>query len=283
MKKILIMTLLALFVCTSAAQASSFSSDTFAGFTLHTYQSDDPLGDASFIIESKNKLVILEPQAFQKNIKELDDYVAGLGKPLDTILVSFHAGGLDHFKSTATVTTRAMDGFMKSAAAKGMLAHFAKVFNGAMDTRVVPFGKVIGNDQDLIIDGVTYRFIPTELPGMPGSNVVIGDTVFYQHFAPSASMHASPFQINGKAAINGALADAHKGKSGGYKVFVGAHFPGKGYIEDLDFEIVYLQTLKKAVAGATGPEDVVLAMQKAFPGLKGEDNLKKIAGKMFSK
>ncbi|MDC7217520.1 MAG: hypothetical protein PQJ28_00710, partial [Spirochaetales bacterium] len=86
MKKLIIMPLLCvLLVAASAQAATSFSKNSFKDFTLHTYVSDDPLGDVSFIIESKNKLVILEPQAFNKNLTELNEYAAKLNKPLAAV------------------------------------------------------------------------------------------------------------------------------------------------------------------------------------------------------
>lgn len=59
MKKIVLLTVLLLTVSISFAQAGSkFITDKVGDITLHTYQSGDPLGDVSFIIESANSLFI---------------------------------------------------------------------------------------------------------------------------------------------------------------------------------------------------------------------------------
>lgn len=260
---------------------SGFSVDKFDNFTFHTYQSNDPMGDVSFVIESKNELVILEPQAFKDNVFEFREYVQKLNKPVAKMLISFHPVGLKSYKEGESVITAPMEGFLHSDAAKGMLAHFKEAFKGAMDVEVVPFDSIIPSDSKLEIDGVTYTLYPTSLPGMPGVNVDIDGKVLYQHFAPAANTHASPFQIDSKSAIEGALADAVKAKVNGYELFVGSHFPGKGEIEDLQFQINYLEKMKTAAAESENAEDFVQRMNKVYPEIGGMENLKVIAAKMY--
>ena len=93
MKKFVLIAVTLLFVATSIAQASSkFMTDKLGDVVLHTYQTGDPLGDVSFVIESKNSLVIIEPAPFEANIKKMLSYTDKLNKPVSKILVAFHPG-----------------------------------------------------------------------------------------------------------------------------------------------------------------------------------------------
>ncbi|WP_136806748.1 hypothetical protein [Desulfosediminicola flagellatus] len=284
MKKLCLL-LITLFVVAAPGigmSQSHFSVDTFEDFTLHTYLSNDPLGDVSFIIESEKKLVILEPQGFKPNIDELRGYVKNLGKPVEKILVSFHPAGLKTYKEGETVITKPMEAFLHSDASKGMLAHFKEAFKGQMDVEIIQFDAVISSDSTLEIDAVSYTLFPTSLPGMPGVNIDIDGKVLYQHFAPAENSHPSPFHINSIHAIDGALTDAQKAKENGYVLFVGSHFPGKGKVNDLEFHITYLQTMKIAANEAANGEEFIAKMKKSYPGLDGEKNLEAITGKIFN-
>lgn len=58
----------------------------------------------------------------------------------------------------------------------------------------------------------------------------------------------------------------------------------KGHISDTSlprFLQKYYSTMKKAYKKATGAESFVNAMQKAYPGLDGEDDLKQVAQQLF--
>lgn len=264
-----------------AAMQSTFSTDSFENMTIHTYQSNDPMTDASFIIETEHKLVILEPQAFAANTDEMLNYVKDLNKPVDKVLVAFHSAGLDAYQEGDKVITKPMDDFMHSSAGKGMLAYFKEAFKGQMNVEVVPFDTIISPQSELKIDGVTYTFFPSSLPGVPGSNVDINGKALYQHFAPTAHSHPSPFHITSTEAIEGALADAHKAHGNGYGLFLGSHYPAKGKAVDLEFQIQYLNTIKDIANKSDSKIDFMTQMKASYPDLDGDDNLQGIADNFF--
>ena len=223
---------LTVIICTvaltaSAQPKSNFTTDKFENFTLHTYASFDAMADVSFIVEGKNSLVIIEPQAFEGHVEEFQAYVEKLNKPIDKILVSFHSAGLRAYEHEHKVITKPMAAFNESEAAKGMLAYFDQAFEGKMDTEIVSFDEYIDANSKFQVDGVEYILEPTSLPGMPGVNISIDGKVYYQHFAPAKGFHASKNQINSKAAIDGALTDALKAKDAGYALLLGSHGYGK--------------------------------------------------------
>jgi predicted SnoaL-like aldol condensation-catalyzing enzyme len=264
-----------------AQPKAMFSTDPFDNFTLHTYASFDAMADVSFIVETDNKLVVIEPQAFKGKVGEFTAYTEKLGKPIEKVLVSFHAAGLKAYPDEHKVITKPMAAFMKSDKAKGMLGFFDQAFGGAMDTEIVEFDEQIDANTSFIVDGVEYTLEPTSVPGMPGVNISIDSQVYYQHFAPAKNRHASKNQINSKAAIDGALIDALKAKATGYTLLLGAHGTGKAGAEDLDFQIQYLETLRQVAAQAQTADDFMAAVNKAYPDCAGEEDLNGIAAKLY--
>jgi hypothetical protein len=282
MKQIVTTLLTGLWAATAvAAPQAQFSTDKFDNFTLHTYASFDAMADVSFIVETDSKLVVIEPQAFKGKVEEFTAYTDKLGKPIEKVLVSFHAAGLKAYPDEHKVITKPMAEFMKSDKAKGMLGFFDQAFGGAMDTEIVEFDEQIDANTSFIVDGVTYTLEPTSVPGMPGVNIAIGDQLYYQHFAPAKGFHASKNQINSKAAIDGALNDALKASQAGYTLLLGSHGTGKAGVEDLDFQIGYLKTMKEIAAKADSADDFISQMNAAYPDCKGEEDLKGIAGKLY--
>ncbi|MDZ8117975.1 nuclear transport factor 2 family protein [Pontiella agarivorans] len=267
---------------TFATPKSSFSTDQFENFTLHTYASFDPMADVSFIVESENKLVVIEPQAFKGKVEEFTTYTEQLGKPIEKVLVSFHAAGLKVYEDEHKVITKPMAEFMTSDRAKGMLTFFDKAFGGNMDTEIVEFDEQIDAAANFTVDGVEYRLEPTAVPGMPGVNIAIGGKVYFQHFTPAKGRHASKNWITSKAAIDGALIDTLTAKAGGYSLLLGAHGTGRAGPEDLDWQIRYLKTMKEIASSAQTADDFIGQMNVAYPDCQGEADLEAIAAKLYS-
>ncbi len=279
-------TLLAIAICfistASFAQPQArFSTDTFENFTLHTYASFDAMADVSFIVEGKKSLVIIEPQAFKGKVEEFTAYTEILGKPIEKVLVSFHAAGLRVYEDQHKVITKPMVEFTKSDKANGMLAFFDKAFQGAMDTEIVEFDEYIDATASFTVDDVNYKLEPTSVPGMPGVNIAIDGQVYYQHFAPAKSRHASKNQISSKTAIDGALIDALKAKAAGYTLLLGSHGFGKAGAADLEFQIDYLETMRQVASKAVTAKGFIAQMNTAYPDCQGEEDLKGIAGRLY--
>ncbi len=264
-----------------AQPETGFSVDKFDNFSLHTYASFDAMADVSFIVEGPKSLVVIEPQAFKEKMEEFVAYTEKLNKPIEKILVSFHAAGLKVYKKERKAITKPMAEFIKSDAAKGMLAFFDKAFKGAMDTQIVEFDEHLDASTSFTVDGVIYTLEPTSLPGMPGVNIAIGNKVYYQHYAPAKGFHASKNQIASKAAIDGALSDALKAEKAGYTMLLGSHGYGKASVEDLKFQIEYLKTMKKITSNAKTAKEFTEQMKKAYPDCKGDEDLKAIAANLY--
>lgn len=250
-------------------KVTSYSLD---GFTLHAYNSGDPLGDISFIVETPNTLVVVEPQAFLTNIKEFKEILLALGKPVSKTFAVFHAGGLSKENMENVIAPKALVSFCDSDAAKGMIGYFQQTFGDTADFDIPEFTNVVANDATVEVDGVAFRFVD-------GNKLMVGDQIYYQHFAPAAGSHPSFHYIANHNALTTAPGELAKGREAVY--FIGSHAPGVGQKKDYDFMMGYLATMSRVLEESSTAEAFVNGMEKAYPEAQGKENLETIAKNLF--
>ena len=92
MKKILLAAaaILAANVMTNAQ--GKFETVGLRNSTLHVYYSNDVMADASYIVEGKDALVVLEAPLFKSALAEFDAYIKKLGKPVETAVIDYQIG-----------------------------------------------------------------------------------------------------------------------------------------------------------------------------------------------
>ena len=257
---------------TSAQAKGKMEVYDFQSFKLHVYYTNDALGDASYIVEGSDALVTLEQPLFRDNIAEYNAYLDSLGKPVAQRIADYHLGGTDHHDITMA---EGMPAFTKGAVYGGMMGHFAQVFGDAITD--LPTGEQIevafGSTQQWA--GITFRFLHGAATDFPGASLLIGDKVYYTHWAP-AKAHVSPLQIGSREAINAEIAEAERSLELGAVLFIGGH-GGAADAETVRFKTQYLRTLKQLLSEHSTPESLVAAMQKAYPDLPGADNLTDLA------
>ena len=56
----------------------AFTAYDLDGFKLHVYNTNDVMGDASYIIEGQDSLIVMEYPLFKVNAKEFADYIEKL-------------------------------------------------------------------------------------------------------------------------------------------------------------------------------------------------------------
>jgi hypothetical protein len=114
MKKIFlgIATMLSL-VCSAQPVIDKGEIEVFdlGSFKLHVYNTNDALGDASFIIEGKNGLVTLEHPLFKDNIAEFNSYIKSLKKPVVKSIADYHTGGYADYHASGVVMAQGMPVF----------------------------------------------------------------------------------------------------------------------------------------------------------------------------
>lgn len=248
----------------------------FDTFKLHVYYTNDALGDASYIIEGKDALVTMEQPLFKDNIAEYNTYLESINKPVSQRIADYHVGGTDDHD---ILMAEGMPAFSKGEIYGGMMQNFAKIFGNAITD--LPTGKTsevaFGSTQTFA--GVPFEFRHGASTDFPAASILIGKRVYYTHWTP-VKAHISPLQVSSKAAIDAEIAEAERSLQSGAELFIGGH-GGATEQDAVEFKIAYLKTLKSLLAKSKTADELVAAMQKAYPNLPGEDNLQGLAKALY--
>lgn len=258
------------------AQTGRFDVIDAGDFRIHVYYSNDVLGDASYIIEGRKGLVLMEAPLFKVGAKEFDAYVAALGKKVETVITDYHLGGRG---DVAITMPEGMPAFIEGPVYGGMMKGFRQNWGDTMvdlpkaETKEVPFGEVVK------LAGVDFLFNHGAASDFPGASIVIGGKAYYTHWTP-AKAHISPLQLSSRAAIDAEL-EATKAELGsGCTYFFGGH-GGQATLEAVEFKLSYLEKAKELVEANATAEGFVDAMKATFPGLAGEENLAGVAAGLY--
>ena len=242
-----------------------FQSYDLDGFKLHVYNSNDVMGDASYIVEGDSGLVVMEYPLFKVNAKEFADYIAELGKPIVTDITDYHLGGSDKLPLTMP---EGMPAFIEGPVYGGMMKSFAEQFGDTMvelptqKAAEVPFG------QTQNWAGVDFDFQHGATSDFPAASIIIGKQVYYTHWTP-AEAHISPLQVGNAAAVDAELAEAQKSLASGAKYFIGGH-GGLAEKAQVEFKIAYLQKVKELLAANKDATTFAEALKAAYPELPGD-------------
>lgn len=252
--------------------------DTLNGFNLHVYQTNDPMADASFIIEGNDSLVLMELPLFKDNAEEFEAYVAALKKPVAKIITDYHLGGLEGHKTTMPA---GMAEFISGPVYSGMMQNFAQTFGDAIVP--LPHNEVeeMAFDVPEKFAGVEFEMRKGATSDFPGASIIIGKQVYFTHWAPSKA-HISNLQVSSAGAIDAEIAEAKNELASGTTVFIGGH-GGQTDKEAVEFKIAYLEKAKELLAANKTPDDFVSAMKEVYPGLPMEQNLQPLADALYSK
>ena len=168
------------------------------------YYTEDALGDASYIVEGKSALVTMEEPLFKDNVAVFNAYLEKLGKPVEQRVVDYHLGGTG---SHDYVMAEGMPEFSKGPVYGGMMKNFQQMFGDAMTD--LPDGKVseVSFGKTYTWAGVSFRFENGASSDFPAASIIIGDKVYYTHWAP-AKAHVSHLQVSSMAAVDAEIAEA---------------------------------------------------------------------------
>jgi len=131
---------------------------------IHTFISsfaDDNIANATHIIESKNKLVLVDAQFLAPYAKKFRDYADSLGKPIERLCLSHrhpdHWFGLaTAFSDIAIYALPETISFLEEHGEDSIKDHRSKLGDLAPDRIVVP--QEIASPGEETIDGVKYIF-----------------------------------------------------------------------------------------------------------------------------
>ena len=272
MKKILLAAaaILAANVMTNAQ--GKFETVGLRNSTLHVYYSNDVMADASYIVEGKDALVVLEAPLFKSALAEFDAYIKKLGKPVETAVIDYHLGGQE---SQAIVMPQGMHKFTNEGVYAAMMSGFRQSFGDSMvdlaegDVKEVPFGQTIS------LAEVDFRFNRGPANDFPGSMILIDGTACLMHWAPG-KFHVNTLQISSAEAVGQALEGLKAAENSGATIWLGCH----GGVADkagLDFRIAYLTKIQEFLAAKPDAKTFAAQLKAEFPGLAGEEGVEALA------
>ena len=243
----------------------AFTAYDLDGFKLHVYNTNDVMGDASYIIEGQDSLIVMEYPLFKVNAAEFAAYIEKLGKPVEIDVTDYHLGGSDKLPLTMP---EGMPAFIEGPIYGGMMKQFASQFGDTMvelptqKAAEVPFG------QTQKWNGVDFDFQHGATSDFPAASIIIGKQVYYTHWTP-AEAHISPLQIGNAAAVDAELTEAKKALASGAKYFIGGH-GGLAEKAQVEFKISYLEKVKELLAANKDAAAFAEALKTTYPELPGD-------------
>ena len=243
----------------------AFTSYDLDGFKLHVYNSNDVMGDASYIIEGSDSLVVMEYPLFKVNAAEFTAYIEKLGKPIAIDVTDYHLGGSDQLPLTMP---EGMPAFIEGPVYGGMIKQFAEQFGETMVALPTQKAAEVPFDATQKWAGVDFKFEHGATSDFPGASIIIGGQVYYTHWTP-AEAHVSPLQVGSVAAIDAELAEAKEALTSGAKYFIGGH---GGLVEkaQVEFKIAYLTKVKELREANADAATFTEALKAAYPELPGD-------------
>lgn len=272
MKKILLAAVAILAANVMVNAQGKFETVELSNSTLHVYYSNDVMADASYIVEGKDALVVLESPLFKSALAEFDSYIKKLGKPVASAIIDYHLGGQE---SQAIVMPQGMHKFTNEGVYAAMMSGFKQSFGDSMvelaegNVSEVPFGQTVK------FAGVDFRFDKGPANDFPGSMILIDGTACLMHWAP-AKAHMNTLQISSPEAVVQAIDGLVAASESGAKVWLGSH----GGVADkaaLEFRIGYLRKIQELLENKPDAKTFSAQLKAAYPGLAGEDGVDALA------
>lgn len=276
MKKILFIMMSLITLCASAQNKGHFEVHNLGNFKLHVYNTNDALGDASYIVEGKKALVTMEHPLFKDNVAEFDAYIDKLGKPIEKRIANYHVGGTGHHEVTMV---EGMPEFAKGEIYGGMMQGFVQAFGDALTEMPTGTASEVSFGTTQTWAGIQFRFSHGATSDFPGASILIGNKVYYTHWTP-AKAHVSHLQVSSSAAIDAEIAEAEESLKSGAELFIGGH-GGMTKADVVKFKIEYLKTMKRLYAEKQSVEAFISAMKKAYPELPGAEGLSDLAKALY--
>lgn len=260
-------------------EAASFDPARFQtveanGLKIHSYLTNDALGDVCTVLETKTGLVLLESVPFYTREDELKAYMETLHKPLKGVIVSAHNGGVAAFDGVPVYASQATaDELNKSI--KGQLDSF-KAFGGEdLDGRLVLPTKIM-KDEKMSIEGIDFNIAYHDgvLPSMKLS--IPKSKVLYTHML-GADEHSL---ITSREQLTNVINELKADEKYGYNIILSSHHkPEDG--SAIKNKVAYLEKMQVVLATAKSADEFMTGMKTAYPDFKGLQYLNMTANFLF--
>lgn len=276
MKKIISLVLAAMTAITVSAQQGEFKTLSGDGFTLHVYNSNDVMADASYIVETKDGLVTLEEPLFKTDAADFQAYAEKLGKTVKARIVDYHEGGTG---INPIIQPEGMPKFMHEGMYAAMMEGFKKSFGDKMVDLPTGNAEEVRFGTTKTISGVRYHFVNGPKNDFPAAGILIGKSFYLMHWAPEKA-HMNALQLANREAVAQALEGLKTAKSYKAKYYLGSH-GGVATPSDLDFRISYLSKIEQLLAKNNDAASFVSDLKAAYPSLLGEEGLDALAANLY--
>lgn len=249
----------------------------FGKIKIHAYQSKDPLGDETYVLENDKHLVLLESTAFKANNEEWQQYIKSLKKPVAGALMAYHPNDADEYGAKIYATETALKSWQKGGSIYALTENFNKGFGTEVVAGTLPTqAKLLQEGQHVKIGGILFHILPAgdaaysiELPQI---NVV------YRHMMGSHTHNI----LTSPAHIDAEIAAMQQYQKAGYALVLTGHNVPEGQ-DAVATKLTYLQTIKQLAAENKNKEDFVTAVKKSFRDYQGDNYLMMTADSLYAK
>ena len=129
---------------------------------LHAYKSNDVLSDECYVVEGKDGLVLLESSAFKDNVRELNQYIKSLKKPLEGMFLSYHPNGYTVYANAPIyATNEALASWNDNGGVAALTTNFVKAFGDAVDTNLPAKATPVKVGETVTVAGVDFKILAT--------------------------------------------------------------------------------------------------------------------------
>lgn len=244
----------------------------FGSLKLHAYQTDDPMGDECFILETGKNLVGLESPAFLPNIADWRQYAEELGKPLTDVLIAYHPAGGKWYGNARSHATEGAVKAMTTGATRELTESLGKAMGKEFITEIPKIDSVVKGGENTV-GGIVFEI--TEAGD--GYDVAIPSVgVVYTHML-GADTHSI---LVGVEHMDKVISTLQSFKAKGYRMILSSHHAPES-LSDVDTKIAYVVKARELAGLSKTKEDFTHRMKEAFPGYQGEQYLEMTAKSLF--
>lgn len=236
----------------------------FGSIKLHSYKTNDPIGDTVFLLEKNGAMLIIEQPCFFDNIKELTEYIQSLGVSVKGKILSYHMAGGTFLPDTAVYATKNAGIYGHTGGGKGLIDKFAGIFCNTFDAAISKVTNTI-KESNIDIAGITINVIENqegfdiEVPEI--NSIYIHMLGFDTHSIIAGAQHADAIIAQLKSFID---------KKYNF-ILTSHHMPET--IKDAEIKISYLEELKKAAVTSKNAAEFKAAVKNKFASYSGENYL----------
>jgi hypothetical protein len=249
----------------------------FGAIRLHAYQTNDPLANESFLLETKHELVGIETPAFSKNLREYAEYIKSLHKPVKHLIMANHGTGAGLFKHSRIYTTAFIRARMREGRPiRGPLDNLAGILSydcGCEFNRDIPTPTDIIYPGRNTIGGIDFILIETaegfdlEIPAI--NSVFTHMVGSHVHNILESPWHIQDMQRR----MTGYLAKD-------YGLILTSHESPEPIAAAAE-KLRYLTKAKNLAEISKTRAEFIAAMKRSFPGYSGESYLEMSAGALL--